>query len=113
MTTRRWSTDGTDHHIQTGKHAAEISQQGGISNNTDVWSDGKGLNSSNVVPKNNSPKMKTIPKHIIKRCAYLCKENSSCKNTKNITIIYTFISNVTQTDIVGQVIATNVKSIIV
>jgi predicted ribosome quality control (RQC) complex YloA/Tae2 family protein len=113
MITETCSCNDTDYIIQIGKNAVKNSQLVDISNNTDIWFHVKDLPSCHVVLKNDSPKMKTIPKQIIKRCAYLCKENSSCKNTKNITIIYTFISNVTQTDIVGQVIATNVKSIII
>ena len=51
-----------------------------------------------------------IPLQVLKRCAYLCKINSKAKNKKS-TIIYTPIKNVKKTNIIGQVLAFQCKTI--
>jgi len=51
---------------------------------------------------------------IIKKGAILCKQNTNkLKSCKNVSIIYTNITNVTKTDILGSVIATNTKCIFI
>jgi len=43
----------------------------------------------------------------------LCKSNTNkIKSIKNIEIIYTFIKNVTKTDVLGCVVTKNTKTII-
>jgi predicted ribosome quality control (RQC) complex YloA/Tae2 family protein len=48
---------------------------------------------------------------VIKRGALFCKENSKYKSEKSVSIIYTYVKNLTKTDIIGTVITTNTKSI--
>ena len=113
MITETIRFNDNDYIIQIGKNASENSHLIDISSENDVWFHIKDLPSCHVVLKNNVPRFKNIPKQIIKRCGHLCKENSSCKNTKNVPVIYTFISNVSKTDIIGKVNANNVKNIVV
>jgi hypothetical protein len=50
---------------------------------------------------------------IIKQGALICKQNSKYKSEPNLDIIYTNISNVIKTNVIGQVQALNVKHIII
>jgi predicted ribosome quality control (RQC) complex YloA/Tae2 family protein len=76
---------------------------------TDIWFHVDGEPSCHVILKN-SLKLREIPKQVIKRCAYLCKINSKAKTQKKTTIIYTLMENVTQTNIIGQVITREHKT---
>lgn len=50
---------------------------------------------------------------IIKRGACLCKSNTNkLKTEKNVKFIYTKLKNINKTDVVGQVVTTNTKCII-
>jgi predicted ribosome quality control (RQC) complex YloA/Tae2 family protein len=57
--------------------------------------------------------IKKIPKSIIKECAVLCKEYSKLKNNNKVSIIYTYITNVTKGQEVGSVITKKLEKIIV
>lgn len=48
---------------------------------------------------------------IIKQGALLCKQNSKYKSARSVDVIYTLLSNITKTDILGQVEVTNAKYI--
>ena len=48
---------------------------------------------------------------VIKRGALCCKEHSKYKSEKSVSIIYTYLKNVTKTDVIGTVITTNQKNI--
>ena len=48
---------------------------------------------------------------IIKQGALICKQNSKYKSEPNLDVIYTNISNVTKSNVIGQVEALNVKHI--
>lgn len=48
---------------------------------------------------------------IIKQGALICKQNSKYKSEQDLDVIYTNISNVTKSNIIGQVEALNVKHI--
>ena len=82
---------------------------------TDIWFHIAELASCHIVLKNtNNVKLRDIPRQVIKRCAYLCKINSS-KNIKSMpkcNVIYAPISEVIKTDIVGQVSVTNYKTVL-
>jgi predicted ribosome quality control (RQC) complex YloA/Tae2 family protein len=54
---------------------------------------------------------KKIFRKIIKQGAICCKQYCSYKNIDNLSIDYTYIKNVTLTDIPGSVNVTNVKNI--
>lgn len=81
---------------------------------TDVWFHISDTSSCHVVLKNtNIVNLRNIPRQVIKRCAYLCKINSSMivKSMKKCDVIYAPISEVVKTDIVGQVSVTNYKTV--
>lgn len=48
---------------------------------------------------------------VIKRGALCCKEHSKYKSEKSVSVIYTYLKNVTKTDVIGTVITSNTKSI--
>jgi len=77
---------------------------------TDIWFHVADYPSSHVILKTNGELLKNIPKQIINRCACLCKSHSSVPSMKNCEIVYTQISNVKKTNIVGQVVTQNTKS---
>jgi predicted ribosome quality control (RQC) complex YloA/Tae2 family protein len=80
----------------------------------EFWFHTSNYPSSHVVVSNtNSINISKLPKQVITRCACICKANSKAKSLKKIEIIYTEVSNLTKTEIVGQVISSNVKSIII
>jgi predicted ribosome quality control (RQC) complex YloA/Tae2 family protein len=80
--------------------------------NTDIWFHVSELSSCHIILKNNK-KMSEIPRQVIKHCAYLCKINSKAKTLPTCDIVYTPISEVIKTDIIGQVLLKKSKSIIV
>jgi predicted ribosome quality control (RQC) complex YloA/Tae2 family protein len=49
--------------------------------------------------------------YIIKQGAILCKQHSKYKSQKNVSIVYTYIKNVTMTNIIGTVTTENTKTI--
>lgn len=80
----------------------------------DVWFHISDIASCHVVLKNtNNIRLRDIPRQVIKRCAYLCKINSSIivKSMSKCNVIYAPISEVVKTDIVGQVSVTNYKTV--
>ena len=80
---------------------------------TDIWFHLSGHSSCHVIAK--MPIDITLDKkqklQIIKQGALLCKQNSKHKSEKNVDVIYTALSNITKTKIIGQVETTNVKHI--
>ena len=79
---------------------------------TDIWFHIEGQPSCHVILTNiENVKLKDIPKQVIKRCAYLCKINSAAKTMSKCNAIYALISDVTKTDIVGQVTVTKHKMV--
>ena len=80
-------------------------------NNNYMWFHIDGYPSCHVLCKipNNLSKKDFLK--VIKRGALCCKENSKYKSEKSISIIYTYLKNVTKTDVIGTVITSNTKSI--
>ena len=78
----------------------------------DIWFHVSNKPSPHIILKTDLPISK-IPRQVIKRCACICKTNSNSISEKNCEIIYTTISNVVKTSIIGQVIANNTKQIII
>ena len=80
---------------------------------TDLWFHAKEVSSCHVVcvmPDNLSKK---DMQYVAKVGALLCKTNTNkLKSVKKVEIIYTFIKNVTKTDIPGCVITTNTKTMV-
>lgn len=60
----------------------------------------------------NTEKLNAIPKQVIKRCACLCKSNSSMKSESKCGIIYTEVANVLPTEHEGQVTINGMRKII-
>jgi len=77
---------------------------------TDIWFHVNNEPSCHVILKN-TKKIKDIPLQVIKRCAYLCKNNSKAKTYKKCDVIYTQIKNVMKTEIIGQVAVSSYKSV--
>jgi|LauGreDrversion4_2_1035121.scaffolds.fasta_scaffold05880_2 predicted ribosome quality control (RQC) complex YloA/Tae2 family protein len=83
------------------------------SNPQDIWFHVEGLPSCHVVaviPENEKLEKKKM-QTIIKRGALICKQNSKYVSHKNLPIIYTKISNVQKTNILGSVTTTDTKII--
>ena len=55
--------------------------------------------------------IKDIPKHVIRRCAYLCKIRSSSKNIKKCGVVYTYIRNVSKGEHTGEVTVSSCKTV--
>ena len=104
--------NGTNYSIKIGKNKSENDDLVKTSAKTDIWFHVNGAPSSHVVLLNND-KLNTIPKQVIKRCACLCKSNSSSKSESKCEIIYTEIANVMPTEHEGQVTVNGLSKIIV
>jgi predicted ribosome quality control (RQC) complex YloA/Tae2 family protein len=95
-----------NYDIQIGRSAAENTALVSAAKGTDIWFHVHQAPSCHVILKNDA-KIHAIPHKVIKRCAYLCKVNSKArpnpKERNSCEIIYAYISNVTPTDIPGQV----------
>jgi len=80
---------------------------------TDLWFHAKDLSSCHVVCEIPDNLSKKEMRYVINMGALLCKSNTNkIKSIKNIEIIYTFIKNVTKTDVLGCVVTKNTKTII-
>lgn len=77
----------------------------------DMWFHIEGLPSCHVIASipDNTKELKSI----IKKGALLCKQNSKYISQKNLPISYTLIKNVKKTEVVGSVLITNHKTIII
>ena len=77
---------------------------------TYIWFHIKDEPSCHVILKN-TDNLRSIPKQVIKHCAYLCKINSKSKTQKICFVIYTPLYNVIKTEIVGKVSVSTYKTI--
>ena len=77
---------------------------------TYIWFHIKDEPSCHVILKN-TDNLRSIPKQVIKHCAYLCKINSKSKTQKICSVIYTPLYNVIKTEIVGKVSVSTYKTI--
>ena len=109
MIIENYTFNNVEYSIIIGKNKYENFKIIDESNSSDIWFHVDGEPSCHVILKN-SLKLREIPKQVIKRCAYLCKINSKAKTQKKTTIIYTLMENVTQTNIIGQVITREHKT---
>lgn len=84
------------------------------SNKEDIWFHLEDYPSCHVIAKVFDIDInKKELKYIIKQGAVLCKLNSKYSSHNNIKIIYTKINNVKKTNVIGSVITTNTKRIII
>ena len=114
MKIENFTFDNIIYTINIGQNKAENWELIDASEGTDIWFHIEDISSCHVVLKNiNSIKLHDIPKQVIKRCAYLCKINSSLKvrQMAKCNVIYTPILEVAKTHIVGQVSVTKHKTI--
>lgn len=104
--------NGTNYSIKIGGNKTENDHLVKTSIKTDIWFHVNDAPSSHVVLLNND-KLNKIPKQVIKRCACLCKSNSSSKSGLKCEIIYTEMANVLPTEHEGQVTLNGLSKIIV
>jgi predicted ribosome quality control (RQC) complex YloA/Tae2 family protein len=104
--------NGTNCSIKIGRNKTENDHLVKASAKTDIWFHVNNSSSSHVVLLNNE-QLNKIPKQVIKRCACLCKSNSSSKSDSKCEIIYTEMANVTPTEHEGQVTLNGLSKIVV
>ena len=102
-------THGTkDYTISIGQNKEENLQLIDSSEPNDVWFHIDDQPSCHVVLKNeNNIKLRDFPRQVLKRASYLCKINSAAKRSPKCDVIYTLISSITKTSVVGQVVVAN------
>lgn len=104
--------NGINYSIKIGRNKTENDHLVKTSAKTDIWFHVNNASSSHVVLLN-TEKLNTIPKQVIKRCACLCKSNSSSKSEIKCEIIYAEMANVMPTEHEGQVTVNSLSKIIV
>ena len=102
-----------EYKCNIGKNAQENWNLIDSSNENDLWFHLEDTSSPHVILQTNDTNKNKISKNVIKACAIYCKQYSKLKSIKNVVIIYTEIKNVKKTNIVGSVIISNIKKIIV
>ncbi len=120
--------NGTNYSIKIGRNKTENDNLVKTSAKTDIWFHVDGIQSTKGAPRVftkrvnipsshvvllNNDKLNKIPKQVIKRCACLCKSNSSSKSESKCEIIYTEIANVMPTEHEGQVTVNGLSKIVV
>ena len=94
-----------EYEISIGKNKEENWQLIDASQPNDIWFHVDNQPSCHVILKNaENVKLRDIPRQVLKRAAYLCKTNSVAKTQPKCDLIYAAISQITKTNIVGQVI---------
>jgi predicted ribosome quality control (RQC) complex YloA/Tae2 family protein len=114
MKTEVFVFDNTEYTIYIGQNKTENWQLIDVAEKTDIWFHVEGAPSCHVILVNlNGVKLRDVPRQVIKRCAYLCKINSSAliKSMAKCVVNYTPISEIVKTDIVGQVSVSKYKSV--
>jgi predicted ribosome quality control (RQC) complex YloA/Tae2 family protein len=96
-----------------GKSAQENWNLIDSSNENDLWFHLEDYSSPHIILKTNNTNKNKISKNVIKACAIYCKQYSKLKSDSNISIIYTEIKNIKKTNIVGSVITSNIKKIVI
>ena len=116
MKTETFVFDNIEYTIYIGQNKNENWELIDAAVKTDIWFHIEGTPSCHVILVNlTKVKLKDVPRQVIKRCAYLCKINSSAlvKSMPKCVVIYTPISEVVKTEIVGRVSVSNSKSVTV
>ena len=111
MKTELFVFNNNEYTIYIGQNKTENWELIDAADKTDIWFHIANLASCHVVLKNTDGiKMRDIPRQVVKRAAYLCKINSSATiKSKKCEVIYTSISEVKKTNIVGEVSVTKSK----
>ena len=108
------SIDGENITFFIGGNAKENFEIIDLAKSDDLWFHVDDLPSCHVIASISDiidNKSKKDIRYIVKQGALLCKKYSKYKSVSNLPIIYTYISNVHKTDIIGSVITTNSKII--
>jgi predicted ribosome quality control (RQC) complex YloA/Tae2 family protein len=83
-------------------------------NEDDLWFHVDGEPSSHVIAHIADENLNKKQLHkIVMQAAVLCKSKSKAKSSKNVPILYTFIRNLVKTDVIGSVITSNTKSVVI
>lgn len=109
MKTDFFTFENTTYTINIGQNAQENTEMVLGASQHDIWFHVENSPSCHVTLTcmNN----KSVPRQVLKRCAYLCKINSKAKYEPLSQIIYTRVSNVQVTEIPGRVVAGECKVI--
>ena len=110
MKTEFFNYNNTTYTIIIGKNKNENWTIIDDASGTDLWFHIAEIPSCHLILKNDE-NLRFVPRQVIKRCAYLCKINSSAKTMSKCAVIYAAITNVKKTDIVGQVTVTQCKTV--
>lgn len=102
--------ENKEYTILIGKDKANNWQLIDDAKETDIWFHVASSPSAHIILQTEET---SIPRQVITRCACICKSKSSKKSDKKCEIIYTTIANVRKTNIVGQVVASNTKSLVI
>ena len=120
--------NGKNYSIKIGGNKTENDHLVKTSAKTDIWFHVNNMQSTFGAPRvftkrvnmpsshvvlSNEERLNKIPKQVIKRCACLCKSNSSSKSELNCEIIYAEMANVMPTEHEGQVTVNSLSKIIV
>ena len=105
MKTEIFTYGSAEYTINIGKNKEENWQLIDNASATDIWFHIDDQPSCHVVLNNDQKvKLRDIPRQVLKRAAYLCKINSAAKTMPKCNVIYTVMSEIKKTDIVGQVV---------
>ena len=110
MKTEIFEHESNNYTILVGKNKEDNFKIIDDSIDTDIWFHIENEPSCHVILKN-TYNLRSIPKQVIKRCAYICKINSKAKTQNLCSVIYTQLSNVIKTEIVGKVAVSTYKKI--
>lgn len=111
--TRYISPLGVDIEFKIGRDAADNFNIIESSQKNDIWFHIDQHSSCHVIasmPEDINYTKKQLM-YIIKQGAILCKQHSKYKSQKDVSIIYTYIKNITMTNIIGSVITEFSKTI--
>ena len=99
MKTDLFEFKGEIYKIQIGKNAEDNWRLIDAAAETDIWFHIRDTSSCHVVLET-SLSVRSIPRQVIKRCAYLCKQVSKLPTCE---VIYTSIKNIQKAKYVGSV----------
>ena len=94
-----------DYFANIGKNAKENWKLLDSAEPDDIWFHLDNSSSPYVILEVKN--LDSIPSSIISDCAKLCKERSKSKDLKNVSVIYTTVSNLKKGDSLGSVYLSN------
>lgn len=101
----------SEYFVNIGKNAKENWKLLDSSEADDIWFHLDNSSSPYVILEVKN--LDAIPYSIITECAKLCKNRSRSKDLKNVSVIYTTVSNLKKGDALGSVYLTNTPNKIV